>query len=418
VSKNITILGYGKTGQAVAAKLKTLGYNIFISESNPGQAEFKSEFGGHTLAAIEKADLIVVSPGIHLDIPVLEEAKKRKIPIVSEIELAFSFIKKPIIAVTGTNGKTTTTTLIGEMLKAAGKQTSLAGNIGFPLIAVDDSRLDYIVCEVSSYQLEAADKFKPFIGVILNIQPDHIERHGSMEEYINQKKKIFASQVKSDFLVYNQDDPQVVQMIYGAKAAKVGFSLDNLTILGINPEEMLIPGKHNLSNALAAANAARLCGVNEKTIGAVLKTFPGVEHRIELVREIKGIKFYNDSKATNPDSTMVALESFPGQPIILILGGRDKGTSLDQLCETIHKHVKQVVLVGEASQRFKAALEKSRFNKHLAASSFKQAIDLAYRSASAGDIILLSPACASFDMFANFEERGRVFKDYVQEIKI
>lgn len=419
--KKITVFGLAKSGIAAAKKLALLGAKVKVSEVKPESAvdpkvvcELKAlgvnvELGGHSKDALT-AELIVVSPGIHLDIPILEQVKQKGIPIISEIELAYSLLSKPIIAVTGTNGKTTTTTLIGELLKAGGKKVVVAGNIGAPLVEVDDSNLDYIVAEISSYQLETIDSFKPWISIILNIQPDHLERHGSMEEYINQKSRIFMNQVGDDYLVFNQDDSKVLKMVKKAKAKLIGFSTKHPEIITIAPNEIKIPGRHNLENSLAAASAAYLCGVKKETVAKVLKTFPGVEHRIEFVALINGVEFYNDSKATNPDSTLVALETFKGKGLILILGGKDKGTDLSLLCQKVKENVKDVVLLGEATDRLKKALEKSGYNNIHLATSMEEVVDQSLSLANKGDIVLLSPACASFDMFANFEERGRVFK--------
>lgn len=408
-NQHVTIFGLGKSGLAAEKKLISLGAKVRTTDS---------KFGEHTLDDIDGADLIVVSPGIHLDIPVLVEAKKRNIPIISEVELASYFLTKPIIAVTGTNGKTTTTTLIGEMLKAGGKRVAVAGNIGNPLVEIDDSNLDYIVVEISSYQLEAIDRFRPHISLILNIQPDHLERHHSMAGYIEQKVKIFKNQTGDDYLVYNQDDQAVVAMIKSAQAKKIGFAKYHSEIITIAPSEIKIPGRHNLENALAAAQAAYLCGVSKAKVAQVLWTFPGVEHRLEFVTDHNGISFYNDSKGTNPDSTLVAIETFQGQGIILILGGRDKGVGLETLAQKIKQKVKAVVLIGEAAPRFESALRKTGFNSiHQADSSMEQAVAEARRLAIRGDVVLLSPACASFDMFNNFEERGKAFKKIICDLE-
>ncbi|MFH1684176.1 MAG: UDP-N-acetylmuramoyl-L-alanine--D-glutamate ligase [Candidatus Margulisiibacteriota bacterium] len=427
--KNITVFGLARSGLAAARRLALLGAKVMVSEVKPAseidpkiikelqKLKINLELGGHSLKAIESADLIVVSPGIHLDIPVLEEAKGKGIPIVSEIELAYKLLKKPIIAVTGTNGKTTTTTLIGELLKAGGKKVAVAGNIGAPLVEVDDSDLDYIVAEISSYQLETISEFKPWISVILNIQPDHLERHGSMEEYIRQKSRIFMNQNGDDYLVYNQDDPAVVKMVAGSKCQVAGFSKNSLEVIGLDPVEINIPGRHNLENSLAAANVADICGVDRAAVAEVLRTFPGVEHRIEFVSSTDGVDFYNDSKATNPDSTLVALETFSGRGLILILGGRDKGVALDALSKKVKQGVKAVILIGEATERFKQALEKSGYTDIHLASTMQEAVQASLRLANRDDIVLLSPACASFDMFKNFEERGRVFKEAVNKCK-
>ncbi len=424
--KNITIFGLGRSGIAAAKRLALLGANVLATDVKPAASfdqevlqELKKlsiglELGGHSPKTIESAELIIVSPGIHLDIPVLEQAKEKGIPIISEIELAYRLLKKPIIAVTGTNGKTTTATLIAELLKAGGKKVAVAGNIGSPLVEVDDSNLDYIVAEISSYQLEAIVEFRPWVSVVLNLEPDHLERHGSMEEYINQKARIFMNQTGDDYVIFNMDDSQVAKMVKNAKARTIGFSKSNSEIITLKPDQIRIPGRHNLENSLAAAQAARLCGVTKETVAEVLRAFPGVEHRIEFVNSIDGIEFYNDSKATNPDSTLAALETFRGRGIVLILGGRDKGVALKLLCERIKEVVRDVVLIGEAAGRFKKALEAVDFRNNHGAGSLDEAARISFNLAKPGEVVLLSPACSSFDMFANFEERGRAFKDAVK----
>ena len=423
--KNITVLGMARSGIASAKKLASLGAKVLLSEAKPAEqidpnlietlkaAGVNLELGGHTDQTIESADMIVVSPGIHLDIPILEQAKQKKIPIISEIELAYQILKKPMIALTGTNGKTTTTTLLGEMLKAGGKKVAVAGNIGNPLIEVAETNLDYIVAEISSYQLEATKEFKPWISVVLNIQEDHLERHHSMAEYIKQKSRIFINQTSDDYLVYNGDEVIVKEMVTKAKAKLVSFKKSDKTIITLDPAEIKIPGEHNLENALAAAQVAYLCGIEKETVNQVLKTFPGVEHRIEFVRSIKGIDFYNDSKATNPDSTIVALKTFSDNKVIVILGGKDKGVTLNKMIELIKQKAKAVVLLGEASQRFEKALKDSGYNNLYRSNSLSDAVSKIIELGEDGDIGLLSPACASFDMFKNYEERGKIFKQAV-----
>ncbi|MFA5114144.1 MAG: UDP-N-acetylmuramoyl-L-alanine--D-glutamate ligase [Candidatus Margulisiibacteriota bacterium] len=408
--KKVAIFGLGKSGLAAKDKLSALGAVIRTTDS---------KVSPHTLDDIAGADLIVVSPGVHLDIPVLREAKKRGIKIVAELELASWFIKKPIVAITGTNGKTTTTTLVGEMLKAAGRRVFVGGNIGAPLAGIADADLDYIVAEVSSYQLEACDTFKPYVSVLLNIQPDHLERHHTMAEYIQQKARIFANQTGDDYLVYNEDDPEVKKMVLGARCRVLGFAKERAAeIITIKPEEIKIPGKHNLENALAAAQAAALCGVPTAVVAEVLKTFPGVEHRIEYAVTVNGVDFYNDSKGTNPDSTMVAIDTFPGRGIVLILGGKDKGTDLQPLARKIRERVKAVVTIGEAAERFTAALKAAGYDQvYPAGFSLADAVKQAQGLAKSGDLVLFSPACASFDMFNNYEERGRAFKQLCRSLK-
>jgi len=427
-NKKVTIFGAGKSGTASARKLVSLGALVTITEVKKELEPkiwqeltsfgVKLELGGHTASSIEKAEVIVLSPGVHLDLPLLEEARAKGIPIVSEIELAYWFLSKPIIAVTGTNGKTTTTTLIGEMLKAGGKKISVAGNIGNPLVEVNDSELDYVVAEVSSYQLEAIDRFHPWISVILNLQPDHLERHHSMEGYLRQKARIFQNQGKHDYLVYNLEDAWVVKMVQPAQAKLVGFSWKKIDFLPLRPEEIKIPGRHNLENSLAAAAVADLCGISQAKVAEVLRSFPGVEHRIEYVLTLKGVEFYNDSKATNPDSTLVALEAFPGREIVLILGGRDKGVDLGKLMQKIKERVKAAVLIGEAAAKFEEALRAVGYESfYHAGFSMEKAVKMAFSLALPKGLVLLSPACASFDMYQNFEERGKDFKSTCQKLK-
>ncbi len=436
----ITVFGAGKSGIAVARKLR--GKEVFLTEEKKTiDAEalralkklgVHYELGGHTEAAIRDADLIVVSPGVHLDIPMLKKARARNIPIISEIELAYSCLKKPIIAVTGTNGKTTTTSLIGRMLNDAGLKSAVAGNIGYPLISVNDSELDYIVAEISSYQLEAIRDFKPWISVILNITPDHLTRHHTMKEYAGFKANIFKNQKGRDHLIYNYDDELTASISREARCERIPFSRKKIlrsgacvkggkilfkgrTICGT--AEIRIKGEHNIENALAAASAAMLCGAPAGSIRRTLMTFKGVEHRIEYVRALKGVSYYNDSKGTNPDSTIVAIKALSkSRGIVLILGGRDKMTDLRDMCNVIKKNVKDVVLIGEAKGRFKKALTKAGFRRVHESGTFMEAVKNCKKLAKAGDAVLLSPACASFDMFKNFEERGKVFKKIVAKL--
>lgn len=429
--KRIVILGMAKSGVAAAKKLANLGAQIAISEAKPqsevnpkliNELEGKNieiEFSGHTNRTLDGSELIVVSPGVHLDIPIIKEAFIRNIPVISEIEMAYRFFTKPIIAVTGTNGKTTTTTLIGEILKAAGKKVAVAGNIGNPLIEVNDKKLDFIVVEISSYQLEAIKTFRPWISVFLNLTEDHLERHKTFEEYAKAKSRIFLNQMKSDFIVYNAEDKKVAELVLDSPARKIAFSTKNpQSLLMFDPSKIRIKGEHNLENVLASTAAALIAGVKHKTIEKVLKSFKGIEHRIEYVRSLKDVRFYNDSKATNPNSTCVALKTLKAEgPIILILGGKDKGVDLGGMCELINKSVKKVVLLGEAAQRFEKELRSSNFNAIETVKDLKEAAQKSFKSAKKGDVVLLSPACASFDMFSNFEERGKVFKEAVKRLK-
>lgn len=432
---NITIFGAGKSGIAAAKKLHDK-HEIFLTEEkidvDPSilkllhKLNVRYEIGGHTNEAIARTDLIVLSPGVPLDIPILKLARQKDIPITGEVELAFGFLKKPIIAVTGTNGKTTTTALIGKMLKDYGYKVAVAGNIGYPLISVNDRKLDYIVAEISSYQLETIDRFRPWISIILNITEDHLARHVSMREYIKHKAAIFRNQGRKDYLIYNRDDKRVKVISSKASCKKIGFSrklqLKNgfiyrkkIKICGV--DEIRIKGEHNLENCLAAVSAAILCRVPIKSIRETLGRFKGVEHRIEFVKNTKGVAFYNDSKGTNPSSTIAAIKALaPRHNLVLILGGRDKMTDLTDLCRMVKKNVKEVVLIGEAKNRFGANLRRSGFVRLHEVKNFKEAVRRSYRLAAPGDAVLLSPACASFDMFSNYEERGRVFKKIVADL--
>jgi len=445
--KKVSVLGFGRSGLASSKRLASLGADILVSEERPKEnfdqgliseiegLGVKTEFNGHTDKVLDKTSLIVLSPGVHLDIPILEKAKLKGIKVISEIELAFLLLTKPIIAVTGTNGKTTTATLINEILNASGKRSVAAGNIGFPLSFVNDRDLDFIVAEISSYQLEAIEKFKPRISLILNITEDHLERHRTMREYSLLKARVFSNQGKGDYVVYNADDRFVSEIVASAKAKLVPFSrkkildegisvdsgriiirLKGRTIELMDAEDIFIKGEHNTENALAGAAAAYLAGANEASITKTLRKFKGVEHRIEFVTSISGVSFYNDSKGTNPDSTVVALKALKNN-IILIAGGRDKMGDLSQLISEAKGRVKALILIGEAAERFNDAFSRSGFSNIFTETSMEGAVKKAMSFSKPGDQVLFSPACASFDMFKDYEERGKVFKDLVLSLK-
>ncbi len=443
-NKKVCIIGYGKSGKAAAERLLSAGAMVKVSESQPspltplpeGEGRIIFESGGHTIDFCCDADIIVVSPGVHLDIPAIEEARKKDIPVISEIELAFLFFSKPVIAVSGTNGKTTTTTLIGEMLKKAGLRVAVAGNIGLPLVSIDDSSLDYIVAEVSSYQLETIDRFRPYIAVLLNLTPDHMERYKNMEPYIAAKKRLFMNQTPDDICVFNFDDESVKNAVEDIVPKKVPFSRkhavenglfmnegfavrleENIASVIFKEDEVRIKGGHNIENALAASAAALMCGISPADISKTLREFPGVEHRIEFVRKLNGVDFFNDSKATNPDSTVVALKTVSkGRNVVLILGGRDKGTDLDDMSSVVTNSAKAAVLIGEAAERFESGLKSRGFQNIKRAGSLEEAVKLSFSLSESGDCVLLSPACASFDMFKDFEDRGRAFKEIVNNL--
>jgi len=445
--KKVVVIGLARSGVAAAQELAKLGAKVTASDLKTReeikeipeleQSGIKVICGGHPISLLEGCELIVVSPGVPGDIEILEEARRRDISVISELELGFWFCKAPIIAVTGTNGKTTTTTLIGEILKNDGKDVAVAGNIGVPLVReVDnDGQKDYIVVEVSSFQLENILHFKPKISVILNITEDHLNRHKTFENYIEAKARIMENQDEGDFAVLNYDDPVVRNLAARAKSRVIFFSQKQELKEGIfvkngvivikendlmypilKASELGIKGPHNLENALAAVAVSWIAKVNLNNMAETLQDFHGVEHRLEHVATIKGVKYINDSKATNPDAALKALEAIE-EPIILIAGGYDKKNDFTDFVKAFHGKVKKLILVGETSKIIEAIARKYDFHSIEKATSMNEAVNIASNSAEPGDVVLLSPACASWDMFANFEERGRVFKEAVFTLK-
>lgn len=445
--KNVLILGLARSGIAAAIELINLGAKVTASDmKSKGElkdiAALESKgaqlvFGEHPLSLLNGCDLIVLSPGVPSDINILDEARKRDIPIISELELGFWFAKAPIIAVTGTNGKTTTTTLIGEIFKNEGKNITLAGNIGIPLVReVEKAEAkDFLIVEVSSFQLENIMHFKPKISVILNISEDHLNRHKTFENYIETKARIFENQTEEDYAVLNYDDPIVRSFIKRIKAKTMFFSQKEELSRGIyvkngvivirengkiypllKAEELGIKGSHNLENALAAACVAWICRINLNNVAETLKDFHGVEHRLEFVAEIGQVKFINDSKATNPHSAQKAIEAL-NEPIVLIAGGYDKKSDYTDLIRAFSGKVKKLILIGDTADVIEDAAKKQGFYDIQKTDSLQQAVKLAYSAATPGDVVLLSPACASWDMFESFEERGRIFKEAVYSLK-
>ena len=436
--KKIAVFGSGRTGLALTKLLLGLKANPFVTDTaQPEKLEkISSEFdalgvpyecGGHTAKAIEDASMIVLSPGVGPNSEILKNARKIGLPIMSEMEFAFRHCRAPIMAVTGTNGKTTTTELLRCLVEACGHSVILAGNNDVPLSAavMAQPAPDYIVLEVSSYQLETASTFKPWISAVLNLTPDHLARHKSMEDYARVKAKIFAEQNAGDFAVINADDPYVSNMAVPAKAQTLTFSLEQAQENGLWLDGAVIedgdlqvaalsdtqlPGRHNIENVLAALTMMKAGAFDWSKTLEGLRTFTGVEHRIEFVETIDGVEFWNDSKATNIESLKVALESFE-KPIILIAGGEGKGSDYSVLRELIQRSVKEMITLGQD-----APLLEDSFGDIIRtqrAKDMNQAVVLAAQAASSGEAVLLSPACASFDMFNSFEERGRVFKQSV-----
>jgi len=442
--KKVLVVGLARTGIATAKFLKAKGSLVTATEVKPKEEmkeavqalkgmDISTEWGGHQTETFLKQDIIVVSPGVDLSIEPIQKAIKHGVRVVSEIELAYHFIHAPIIAVTGTNGKTTTTLLVGEMLKEDGRKVGVGGNVGEPLILFADGkdRWEVLVVEISSFQLEAIKDFRPRISVLLNITEDHLDRYPRYDDYIEAKVRIFANQNSGDLAVLNRDDPIVMQFREKVKAKKVLFSLkeklgegafsNGQTIflrLGEKGEEYPLAktplkGIHNVENMMAALTTARIFGCSKKSIQTVLDRFKGLEHRLEFVREIKGVRFYNDSKGTNVGSVVKSLQSF-SEPVTLIAGGKDKNGDLSPLEALIQKRVKHLILIGEAKERMNREL--GGLTDTVMAKTMEKAVLLAHQKAKAGEVVLLSPACSSFDMFKDYKERGQVFKEAVKRL--
>ena len=412
-SLKVTVVGLARSGMAAARLLKELGAFVSLTEKNSTPALEKLaaqlrtegidvELGSHSRSFVEGRGLIVISPGVRLDTDPVTWAKELNIKVISEIELAFSLCPAPIIAITGTNGKTTTTTLVGEVIKATGKKAFVLGNIGTPFSSAVLSirKQDFVSLEVSSFQLETIKDLKPKVAVILNLTPDHLDRYKTMAEYLYAKKRIFMNQAKDDWLILNYGDEALRQIAPDAKSKVIFFNKDSSE------------GKFN-QNELAVLAVAKALGIGRAVCLDVFKDFKGVEHRMEFVRDIGGIEFINDSKATNIDSTIWALKNI-SKPAVLIAGGRDKGSDFASIKGLVKNKVREVVLAGEASDRIAAAWDGvvpvCRVN------TFSEAVTTAYKKAKPGEMVLFSPMCKSFDMFTDYEHRGRVFKELVGKL--
>ncbi len=439
--KNILVVGLGKTGIETVRFLLKKGAEVRASDLTPFEKlpeeakEFqkrgvKIEAGEHRNETFLWADMIVLSPGVPFGLPPVKEALDRGIEIISELELAWRFINKPVIAITGSNGKTTTSSLIARILRASGKRVFLGGNIGTPLIQIaeEDKEFDFLVLELSSFQLQGISTFKPYIGLLLNISPNHLDHHKSFDEYVESKIRLFSNQTHLDWAVYNCDDAVVKENSSKIKSRRVPFGKTPIeggvffdgTYLRFgeelyDPRAMKLIGVHNLENAMAAIASTRILGCEPELVESEIVKFDPLPHRTELVGEVREVRFYNDSKSTSPGATLRALESFP-RPIILIAGGKDKGVSYGVLKDTIHKKVKLLILFGESRVRMRRELGGEV--ETALASSLEEAVDKAIRYLSKGDTVLFSPACSSFDMFNSYEERGRRFKEIVQNISV
>ncbi len=445
--KRVLVVGLGKSGVASSLFLKSRGARVTVSDSKP-EAELRDEIlllldhgitvetGGHGDRTFRGQDLIVVSPGVPFDAPQLEQARALGEPVIGEIELAAQFLAGRIVAITGANGKTTTTTLAGEIVAAGKFPTLVGGNIGTPAISLgDQARPDtWTILEVSSFQLETIVSFRPRIAVILNITPDHLDRHKTFTNYVAAKARIFENQQPDDFTVLNADDPTTAELASRTRAQLLWFSrkrelekgafVRGTNVLfrdGKNEHEIMpvaeipLKGAHNLENVVAAISIGALVGCQPAQIRNAVRNFKAVEHRLEFVAEIAGVGYYNDSKATNVDATIKAIESFPAN-IHLILGGKDKGSNYSVLNDLLRQRVKRVYTIGAAAAKIESQIAGAA--AIVPSQTLENAVRSASESAKNGDIVLLAPACASFDQFHNYEHRGRVFKEVVSSLAV
>jgi len=444
-NKRVLVVGLGKSGVASALFLKSRGARVTVSDSKP-QEQFGDEIptlldhgvavetGGHGERTFQGQDLIVVSPGVPVDAPPLVQARALGETVIGEIELAARFFRGPIIAITGSNGKTTTTTLAGEIVAAGGHSTVVGGNIGTPAISLvaEATPQTVAVLEVSSFQLETIQTFRAKIAVVLNVTPDHLDRHRTFAAYADAKARIFENQQGDDFAVLNADDPTCRSLAGGTRAQVFWFSRSKEVQAGGYTQngriwfrdssgqreimllsEIPLKGAHNVENVLAAVCVGALMGCPPEVIRQTIRNFKAVEHRLEYVATIGGVEYYNDSKATNVDATMKAIESFPAN-IHLILGGKDKGSDYSVLNDLLRQRVKRVYTIGAAAAKIESQIPETTPVFH--AETLDLAVKRAASEARAGDIVLLAPACASFDQFKNYEQRGRVFKEVVREL--
>jgi UDP-N-acetylmuramoylalanine--D-glutamate ligase len=443
--KKAAIIGIGKTGLASARFLASRGVALAVTDIKPqadwgeaaaALAALKGQIACTPYGAevLEGADLVVPSPGIYPSDPILLEALARGIPILSELELAFRFLKTPIVAITGTNGKTTVTSLIGETLRAAGMRVFVGGNIGAPLIGYADGpqEADWAVVEVSSFQLQWARTFHPKIAVLLNVTTDHVDYHGSFAAYRAVKESLFAHQGEGDLAVLNADETETEALRRRLKARTECFSslvpvpagmfLTGERLVHLRPggqqepyplSLIRLPGRHNVENVMAAIIAARACGCEPAAIAGAVAAFRGIAHRIQFAGEKGGVRFYDDSKGTNVGAVVRALESFT-EPVVLLLGGRDKEGDFQTLAPLIRQRVKEMVLFGEAREKIDHLVGGTV--RTTLSPTLKEALAAAYRAAAPGDVVLLSPGCASFDEFSNYKERGNRFQEWVGQL--
>jgi UDP-N-acetylmuramoylalanine--D-glutamate ligase len=442
--KKVLVVGLGKSGLAAALFLRRKGAQVTVSDVRSAESLANEipalleegimvEAGGHGLLTFRGQNLIVVSPGVPLDTPELVQVKSFGLPVIGELELAARFLKGKILAITGSNGKTTTTTLMGAIMAEAGIPVLVGGNIGVPVVdLIDQSTRDtWSVLEVSSFQLESTETFHPAVAVILNITPDHLDRHGSFENYARAKERIFSQQDENDALVLNADNARTAKAAARSVANVFWFSSehavdqgawveDGWVVFRSGPEaaiEKVLPlnkiplrGEHNVENVVAAVSATRRAGASAEAIGRAIEKFQAVEHRLEFVAGVNGVDFYNDSKATNVDATAKAVAAFPSG-IHLILGGKDKGSDYTTLSDLLRERVRAVYTIGSAAAKIESQL-RGVVSLH-SCGTLEKAVNAAATAARPGEVVLLAPACSSFDQFENYEHRGRVFKELV-----
>lgn len=445
-NKNVLILGLGVTGISAIKAVQKLGANIIVHDSKAEEdlhkvlneiKDLPIEFhlGLEDMDLVD-IDLIIKSPGIPPYSAIVKKALEKNIEVITDIEFAYRLSQyKNFVAITGTNGKTTCTTLVGQIFKEAGLNTHIVGNIGTGILEkiVDEEEKDIFVIECSSFQLEHTSSFRGRVGLITNITPDHLDWHGSFEEYKNAKLNMLKNQVENDYIVLNYDDPILRKLGEKIKSKTLWYSTkeelnqgiyikDSSIVINLSREEYLMPykdlkmiGKHNLENALGCIGIAIAMGVDYDIIREVLSSFGGVEHRIEYVDEIKGIRFYNDSKGTNCDASIKAIEAVES-PIILIAGGYDKGSSYDDFVKAFNGKVKELILLGQTKEKIKKAGLENGFQNINEVASIKEAVELSFKIGEIGDNVLLSPACASWDMYPSYEVRGKDFKDAVRNL--
>lgn len=444
-NRRALVVGLGKSGVAACALLRSRGAEVVATDRRTHdeldrealQLDATLVLGSHPPALVEEVDWIVLSPGVPLSLPLIVEARRRGIPVWSELELGFRHAEGTIVAVTGTKGKSTTATLVRDMLRAGGREARLAGNIGAPLSSELEgtSTETVFVLEVSSFQLATIDSFRPHVAVLLDVTPDHLDWHADFDDYVSAKARIFENQRGDDWAVVFGENALTVDMASRGRSKKLYFALDCLgkmyphvhkegpwivrhengeTTSLVSLEEFTVPGEHNRLNAMAASAAASLLGLSGEALEEAIEQFEGLPHALERVAEIGGVRFYNDSKATNVEAARAALESFD-VPVVLILGGRFKGGDFRDLRTAVKKHVKHVLAIGESRERVKAALEDVATVE--LCDDLDRAVEKAHARAVAGDVVLLSPAGSSFDMFRDYRERGERFRQIVRRLE-